>query len=132
MRRDGSHNGRCQRRFCPFAPSYPMACCGQKALLILCTLKLWTTTRNLQSRNLSHRNKTATANGVTGGGVRISNLSLRLTASLCLHLTLRRLDDLMEGGECCQIHNSGILRVVFQNILITARLSVRGATSPCW
>ena len=46
-----------------------------------------------------HKNRTAPANGVTGGGgVRISNLSQSLAASLCLHLTLRRFDDLMEGG----------------------------------
>ena len=70
-----------------------------------------------------HRNRSAPANGVTGGGgVKISNLCLGLAASLCLHPTFRRFDDLMDGGDIGDnTQNLGILRVI-QNSLNTFRL----------
>ena len=61
-----------------------------------------------------HKNRSAPANGVTGGGgVRISNLSQSLAASLCLHPTLRRFDDLMDGGDIGDnTQNLDILRLI--------------------
>ena len=105
MRRDGSHNGKWQRRFCPFDAiqiSNQLYYFNKITLdsILKSMLDRWPGIENARIENMLHKNRTAPANGVTGGGgVRISNLSHSLAASLCLHLTLRRFDDLMDGGD---------------------------------
>ena len=99
MRSDGSHNGKWQRRFCPFD-----AIQISNQLYYFDKITLDSILKSMLDRQPGienariYKNRTAPANGVTGGGgVRISNLSQSLAASLCLHLTLRRFDDLMEA-----------------------------------